>query len=77
MTGKRQAQVETIVPQGRTVYQDVLASLTTLVREQRCDGCPWPRVCEQDRTCWREERHQPWQRSRVELRQGHHKEDRF
>lgn len=38
------------------------ANLTTLERDERCDGCDWPDVCAGDRTCWREEAHQAWVR---------------
>lgn len=48
-------------------YHDQPSSLTTLQVDERCHGCPWPHVCETDRTCWQQEAHADWQPSRVDL----------
>ena len=41
--------------------------ITTLVIEERCDGCEWPDICTKDRTCWKQEKQQPWERTRLDL----------
>lgn len=51
----------------RPAYQDRPSSLTTLERDERCHGCPWPTTCETDRTCWLDETGADWQRSHVDL----------
>lgn len=51
------------VPDRRPTPDIQRVSLTTLRVSERCHGCPWPRVCGTDETCWRLEREQPWKRS--------------
>lgn len=55
----------------KPLYQDLIAQLTLLQHNERCDTCAWPSVCETDETCWHQETAQAseWQRTRLDLTQ--------